>query len=128
MLPIVPTSVNPSVILLFAYPTDGPPEVGKPLLPAEGFVLSTNGTPRPRGWKELYELAMLETDPAKLSPLVADAHRAILDRIQETLAKPVSAEGERLSDALNGLRTLRYGVSSWRSKANGDGSDLRKAD
>jgi hypothetical protein len=90
--------------------------------------MSTNGTPRPRGWKELYELAMLEADPAKLSPLIADAHRAILERIQETLAKPVSAERERLSDALNGLRTLRHEVSSWRSKANGDGSDLRKAD
>jgi hypothetical protein len=54
--------------------------------------MSTNGTPRPRGWKELYELAMMETDPAKLSPLIADAHRAILDRIQETLTKHVSAK------------------------------------
>jgi hypothetical protein len=98
------------------------------LLPTEGFVVSTNGTPRPRGWKELYELAMMETDPAKLSPLIADAHGAILDRIQETLTKPVSAERERLSDALNGLRTLRHEVNSWRNKTNGDGSDLRKSD
>jgi hypothetical protein len=90
--------------------------------------MSTNGTPRPRGWKELYELAMMETDPAKLSPLIADAHRAILDRIQETLTKHVSAERERLSNALNGLRTLRHEVESWRSKANSDGSDLRKSD
>jgi hypothetical protein len=90
--------------------------------------VSTNGTPRPRGWKELYELAMMETDPAKLSPLIADAHGAILDRIQETLTKPVSAERERLSDALNGLRTLRHEVNSWRNKTNGDGSDLRKSD
>jgi hypothetical protein len=90
--------------------------------------VSTNGTPRPRGWKELYELAMMETDPAKLSPLIADAHGAILDRIQETLTKPVSAERERLGDALNGLRTLRHEVNSWRNKTNGDGSDLRKSD
>ena len=90
--------------------------------------MSTNGTPRPRGWKELYELAMMETDPAKLSPLIADAHGAILDRIQETLTKPVSEERERLSDALNGLRTLRHEVNSWRNKTNGDGSDLRKSD
>jgi hypothetical protein len=88
--------------------------------------MSTNSTPRPQGWKELYARALLETDPAKLSPLIADAHKAILDRIQETLTKPVSAERERLSDALNGLRTLRHEVNSWRSKANGDGSDLRK--
>ena len=72
--------------------------------------MSTNSTPRPQGWKELYARALLETDPAKLSPLIADAHKAILDRIQETLTKPVSAERERLSDALNGLRTLRHEV------------------
>ena len=89
--------------------------------------MSTNGTPRPQDWKELYQLAMLETDPAKLPPLIADAHKAILDRIQETLAKPVSAEHERLSDALSGLRTLRQEVNSWRSKANNDGSGLRKS-
>jgi hypothetical protein len=63
--------------------------VGKELFPAAGFIMSTNGTPppRPQGWKELYELAILETDPAKLAPLIADAHKAILDRIQETLTK-----------------------------------------
>jgi hypothetical protein len=86
--------------------------VGKELFQAEGFVMSTNGTPRPQGWKELYELAILETDPAKLAPLIADAHKAILDRIQETLTKPVSAENQRLSDALCGQRTLRQEVNS----------------
>jgi hypothetical protein len=88
--------------------------------------MSTNGAPRPQDWTELYQLAMLETDPAKLTPLITDAHRAILDRIQETLTKPISAEHERLSDALSGLRTLRQEVNSWRSKDNGDGSVLRK--
>ena len=90
--------------------------------------MSTNGAPRPQDWNELYQLAMLETDPAKLPPLIADAHKAILDRIQETLTKPLSAENERLSHALNGLRTLRQEVNSWRSKGNGEGSDLRKSD
>jgi hypothetical protein len=86
--------------------------------------MSTNGTPRPQDWQELYQLAMLETDPAKLAPLIADAHRAILDRIQETLTKPISAEQERLGDALAGLRTLRQEVNSW-NKAGGAG--LRKS-
>jgi hypothetical protein len=101
--------------------------VGKELFPAAGFIRSTNGTPRPQGWKELYELAVLETDPAKLAPLIADAHKAILDRIQETLTKPVSAENQRLSDALCGLRTLRREVNSWRNKADGEGVVLRKS-
>jgi len=87
--------------------------------------MSTNGTPRPQDWKELYQLAMVETDPAKLPPLIADAHRAILDRIQETLTKPISAEHDRLSDALSGLRALRQEVNSWRSKANGGGAVSR---
>jgi len=87
--------------------------------------MSTNGTLRPQDWKELYQLAMLETDPAKLPPLIADAHKAILDRIQETLTKPLSAEHERLSDALSGLRTLRQEVNSWRSKSNGGGAVSR---
>jgi hypothetical protein len=93
--------------------------VGKELLPAEGLVMSTNGPAHPQDWTELYQLAMLETDPAKLPPLIADAHRAILDRIQETLAKPISAEQERLSDALCGLRTLKDEVNSWKSKSRG---------
>ena len=87
--------------------------------------MSTNGMLRPQDWKELYQLAMLETDPAKLPPLIADAHKAILDRIQETLTKPLSAEHERLSDALSGLRTLRQEVNSWRSKSNGGGAVSR---
>jgi len=89
--------------------------------------MSTNGTPRPQDWKELYELAILETNPAKLAPLIADAHKAILDRIQETLTKPLSVETERLSDALNGLRTLREEVNSWKSKSSGDGAGVRKS-
>jgi hypothetical protein len=89
--------------------------------------MSTNGTPRPQDWQELYQLALLETDPAKLPPLIADAHRAILDRIQKMLAKPISAEQERLSDALCGLRTLRDEVNSWKSKSRGDGAGLLKS-
>ena len=89
--------------------------------------MSTNSAPRPQDWKELYQLAMLEIDPAKLSPLITDAHKAILDRIQETLTKPLSAETERLGDALNGLRTLREEVNSWKSKSSGDGAGVRKS-
>jgi hypothetical protein len=90
--------------------------------------MSTNGTPGPQDWKELYQLAMLETDPAKLSPLITDAHKAILDRIQETLTKPISAERDRLSDALSGLGTLRQEVNSWKNKASGDRASLQKSD
>ena len=89
--------------------------------------MSTKSTPRPQDWQELYQLAMLETDPAKLPPLIVDAQRAILDRIQETIAKPVFGEQERLSDALCGLRTLRNEVNSWKNLSIGDSAGLRKS-
>src|SRR3981081_2157402 len=107
--------------------TKGPPSGQGFLPPAEGSYMSPDGTPRPQDWKELYQLAMLETDPAKLPRLISAAHRAILARVPERLAKPTSAEHERLSDALTGLRPLRQEVNSWKSKSSGDGSVLRKS-
>lgn len=89
--------------------------------------MSTNGAPRLQGWKELYHLAILETDPAKLPPPIADAHKAILDRIEGTLAKPVSAQQQRLNHALCGLRVLREEVDSWRNRSHSDGAGLRKS-
>jgi len=89
--------------------------------------MSTKSTPRPQDWQELYQLAMLETDPAKLPPLIVDAQRAILDRIQETIAKPVFGEQERLSDSLCGLRTLRNEVNSWKNRSIGDSAGLRES-
>lgn len=59
-------------------------------------------------WTELYRLAFNELDPTKLEQRVADARNAILDRIQETIAKPSHYnERQQLSDALNGLRVLQ---------------------
>jgi hypothetical protein len=75
--------------------------------------MTINGVPRPLNWKELYQLAMVELDLSKLPPLIADAHRAILDRIEESLTKPNSGEHQELSDALHGLRTLRHEVNAW---------------
>jgi len=50
--------------------------------------MSTNGRPRPQGWEELYQLAMLETDPAKLSPLIADAHKRFLTGFKRLSLNP----------------------------------------
>jgi hypothetical protein len=77
-------------------------------------------------WKELYQQAMVETDLAKLPPMIADAHRALLDRIEETLKKPFSAEQQELNDALNGLRTLRHELNAWTNKGDKDNANLRK--
>jgi len=69
--------------------------------------MTTEGIAHAPRWKELYRQAMLETDLAKLPSIIADAHNALLDRIEEALIKPVPAEREELNDALNGLRCLR---------------------
>ena len=70
--------------------------------------MSIDGVPRAPDWKELYQLAVIELDPAKLSHRVSDARNAILDRIQETISVAAHyRERQELTDALNGLRTVQ---------------------
>ena len=54
-------------------------------------------------WKELYQLAILELDPIKLPERIADARRAIIERLEVT---PQAYEHQELNDALNGLRVI----------------------
>ena len=89
-------------------------------------AMTTDGIVRAPLWKDLYRQAMLETDLAKLPSIIADAHKALLDRIEETLTKSVSAEREELSDALNGLRCLRQELNVRPRQTDGDGPVLRK--
>lgn len=59
-------------------------------------------------WQDLYLLAVLETDPAKLSRRISAARVAILGRIAENGTKPHNHhEHQELSDAINGLRVLQ---------------------
>jgi hypothetical protein len=60
----------------------------------------------PVGWKQLYQSALLETDPAKVLVRVADADTAICDRIQELLSRPSCEEHLALKSALRFLRIL----------------------
>ena len=70
--------------------------------------MTTAGIPSPPDWKELYRLAAIETDPAKLPRRISEARKSVLDRIEETLWKPVHYdERQQLSDAMNGLRTVQ---------------------
>jgi hypothetical protein len=69
--------------------------------------MTSESTHRTLNWKELYELAILEPDPGKLSNRVIDARQAIYSRIKATLTKPRNAEHEQMNDALHGLRTLQ---------------------
>jgi len=58
-------------------------------------------------WRPLYEAALLEGDPEKLSERIIKARSAILDRIEETLTHP-SLHGEQraMNDALTNLKRL----------------------
>ena len=68
-------------------------------------------------WQELYQLAMLELDPARLPQLIDQACEAVLDRLEDTATESASDENEQLNDALNGLRMLRreyeHGLKQW---------------
>jgi hypothetical protein len=70
--------------------------------------MTIDGVPRAPDWKDLYPLAVIEFDPAKLSHRIADARNAILDRIQDTISRATPYQKcQELTDALNGLRVLR---------------------
>lgn len=62
-------------------------------------------------WRELYRVAMLEFDPAKLKNRLELALLEIHRRIRELEKSPSKKTGERvaLEDALNGLRVLQRG-------------------
>ena len=44
--------------------------------------------PSPAGWKQLYQYALLETNPNQIAGRVADAHAAICDRIRDLDSRP----------------------------------------
>jgi hypothetical protein len=69
------------------------------------------------GWKQLYETAILEIDDAKLPKRIAAARCAILDRAEEILTKPPSAERHALNNALRTLQLLDEVAVGERSSA-----------
>ena len=50
-----------------------------------------------QNWRELYEAALLEHDPTKLKPLIAEAHRAIQKEIRRLWYAGLANTEERRS-------------------------------
>lgn len=63
-----------------------------------------DGTTKPTAWRQLYEIAVLESDPSRVGGRIVDARNAILDRIEELLTCSPSAEHRDLNDAFLRLR------------------------
>jgi hypothetical protein len=57
-------------------------------------------------WLQLCQAAFFELDPVKLLERIAKARSAVLDRIEDTLSKPVNDEQSALRKALATLSTL----------------------
>jgi hypothetical protein len=57
-------------------------------------------------WKQLYESAILELDKNKLPSRIAEARRAMYERLQEILTCSSVAEHRALNNALSSLRIL----------------------
>jgi hypothetical protein len=85
--------------------------------------MAAGGIAKPLRWKELYQVAMRESDWTKLAPLLDDAINAVLDQIEETRT---AIELEDLNNALNGLRSRRRVVSCSENGRN-DSPDQTKA-
>jgi len=66
-----------------------------------------SGTPMPPDWKVPYELALAESEPARVLVRIATANQAILARIDDLLTDPATPEHRELNDALTSLRILR---------------------
>jgi len=58
-------------------------------------------------WKQRYQAAILEPDPAKLLQRIAEARSSVLDRIEDGFSKPSNGEQSAQRDALETLTTLR---------------------
>ena len=60
-------------------------------------------------WKDLYVLALMEADYAKMSGRIADAERMIVDRARQLFTAPGDNihEEEAMDDALYALRALK---------------------
>lgn len=72
--------------------------------------IASGGT-LPADWKQHYQTALLETDPAKLPRRIADAHTAIKSRIKELSSYPPCEEYSALMYALRFLGILEKEVS-----------------
>jgi hypothetical protein len=56
-------------------------------------------------WQQLYQAALLECDPSKLSGRIEEAHRAIRRCMDMAAYGPI--ERQAMADALTNLRVLR---------------------
>ena len=70
----------------------------------------SDGTTEPR-WRQLCELALLETDPVKLLEKVAAARNSIFDRIEDGFSQS-NTEQRALRAALETLGRLQTVVES----------------
>lgn len=66
--------------------------------------MSANATPPAPDWNELYRPAITEAGVRHLPKRMADAQRAIMERIEAAATKPHGEEERRIDDALHGLR------------------------
>lgn len=58
-------------------------------------------------WKRLYQIALFETDPAKIPDRIVDAQGAILERGNQLLASSPCPEHRDLDYAMRFLRLLQ---------------------
>jgi len=67
---------------------------------------NTNDATHPE-WRQLCQAAFFELDAVKLVERIAEARRAILDRVEDNFSKPGNGEQYALRNALETLNTLQ---------------------
>jgi len=71
-----------------------------------GDIITIHAPHAPQ-WKQLYEAAILELDPAKLLQRIAVAQSAVLNQMEDGSSRPSDRQQLALHDALHMLSTLR---------------------
>jgi hypothetical protein len=69
-------------------------------------------------WREYYQAAVVESDWTKIEEQIQTAEAEIHKRrlVLSQDSKGTQEESDALVHALNGLKTLRAGVASWRER------------
>jgi hypothetical protein len=80
--------------------------------------MEANAGNRACDWRALYQAAILELDTRKIPARIAEAQRAIMDRMEDLNRSSDGSESQALINALNVLRDLRKMADSDEHKGN----------
>jgi hypothetical protein len=74
--------------------------------------------PTEHDWRELYKIALLETDWSKMEDRIQPAERTMQERLHEFSLHHggTPEDNQAIADAMNGLKILRVDLARWQGQ------------